>query len=126
MGIKILRYTPTVLWFGAILFASFMPSQHLRQEWFLFPNEDKVIHAIMYFGLALLFLLNSRKSFSLTKRFIIISVISICLIGGVIELLQPILSNRTCDFPDLVANSTGAILAGAVFFSSSEGISKIF
>ena len=55
MGIKILRYTPTVLWFGAILFASFMPSQHLRQEWFLFPNEDKVIHAIMYFGLALLF-----------------------------------------------------------------------
>ena len=107
MGIKILRYTPTVLWFGAILFASFMPSQHLRQEWFLFPNEDKVIHA-------LLFLLNSRKSFSLTKRFIIISVISICLIGGVIELLQPILSNRTCDFPDFVANSTGAVLAGGV------------
>ncbi|MCR4801150.1 MAG: VanZ family protein [Bacteroidales bacterium] len=114
MGIKILRYTPTLLWFGAILFASFMPSQHLRQEWFLFPNEDKVIHAIMYFGLALLFLLNSRKSFSLTKRFIIISVISICLIGGVIELLQPILGNRTCDFPDFVANSTGAVLAGGV------------
>ena len=114
MGIKILRYTPTVLWFGAILFASFMPSQHLRHEWFLFPNEDKVIHAIMYFGLALLFLLNSRKSFSLTKRFIIISVVSICFIGGVIELLQPILSNRTCDFPDFVANSTGAVLAGGV------------
>ena len=114
MGIKILRYTPTVLWFGGILFASFMPSQHLRQEWFLFPNEDKVIHAIMYFGLAFLFLLNSRQTFSLTRRFITISVVSICLIGGLIELLQPILSNRTCDFPDFIANSTGAILAGAV------------
>ena len=68
----------------------------------------------MYFGLVFLFLLNSRKTFSLTRRFIIISVISICLIGGVIELLQPVLSNRTCDLSDFVANSTGALLAGGI------------
>ena len=52
----------------------------------------------------------------ITRRFIIISVAVVCLLGGVIEILQPILSNRTNDVLDFFANSLGAMLGG--YFAS--------
>lgn len=122
MGIKLSRYIPTLLWFLAILIASFMPSQHIQKSWFLFENEDKLVHACMYLGLALLFLLNSRRNFNITQKFICISVITVCVLGGIIELLQPIISNRTCDFSDFVANSCGAIIGGiSMYFYTKKG-----
>ena len=112
MGIKFLRYIPTILWFAAILVASFMPSQHLSPQLMLFPHQDKVIHFAMYFGLAFLFLYDTRKSKELSSVFIIVSVISIACLSGLIEYLQPILSNRSKDGFDLFANGTGAVIAG--------------
>lgn len=117
MGIKLLRYTPTVLWFVGILVASFMSSSHISVKLYLFPHQDKLIHACMYFGLAFLFLCNSRHFFQLSLAFISISVAIICTLSGIIEILQPILSNRTNDVLDFVANGTGAILAGAIVFA---------
>ena len=109
---KFLRYTPTILWLAAILFASFMPSQHIKTSWLLFPNEDKVIHICMYLGLSALFLINSRHFFAITTKKVIITIVAICILSGAIEVLQPILSNRTCDLDDFIANSFGAILGG--------------
>ncbi len=114
MGIKLLRYIPTILWFAAILFASFMPSQHIKTSWLLFPQEDKVIHICMYLGLSALFLINSRHFFTLTTKRIILTIAIACIISGAIELLQPIISNRTCDLDDFIANSIGAIIGGFI------------
>ncbi|MBP5724171.1 MAG: VanZ family protein [Bacteroidales bacterium] len=126
MGIKILRYTPTILWFTGILVASFISSSHISPKLYLFPHQDKVIHACMYLGLAFLFLCNSRHFFPLTLKFIVISVVVICIISGTIEILQPILSNRSNDMFDLVANSTGAILAGGIVYGARRKLGKEF
>ena len=114
MGIKLLRFAPTILWLTAILVASFMPSQHLSPKLMLFPNQDKVIHFIMYFGLTFLFLYDARKSRKLSNTFIIVSVLSIACLSGLIEFLQPILSNRSKDGYDFFANGTGAAMAGLI------------
>ncbi|MCQ2608107.1 MAG: VanZ family protein [Bacteroidales bacterium] len=114
MGIKFLRYCPTILWLAAILFASFMPSQHIKTSWLLFPQEDKVIHICMYLGLAALFLINSRHFFVVTLRRTLLTIGVICILSGAIELLQPVLSNRTCDLDDFFANSLGAIIGGFI------------
>lgn len=114
MGIKFLRYLPTILWLAAILVASFMPSQHLSPQLMLFPHQDKVIHFVMYFGLAFLFLYDTRKSKTLTNVFIIVSVVCVACLSGLIEYLQPILSNRSKDGFDLFANATGAAVAGLI------------
>lgn len=112
MGIKIVRYIPTILWLMAILVASFMPSQHLSPQLMLFPHQDKVIHFAMYFGLAFLFLYDTKKSQKLSNVFIIVSVICIACLSGLIEYLQPILSNRSKDGFDFFANASGATFAG--------------
>ena len=114
MGIKFFRYIPTILWFAAILVASFMPSQHLSPQLMLFPHQDKVIHFAMYFGLAFLFLYDTKKLKNLSNVFIIVSVVCIVCLSGLIEYLQPILSNRSKDGMDLLANSTGAAMAGVI------------
>lgn len=114
MGIKLFRYTPTILWFIGILVVSFMSSNHISAKLYLFPHQDKVVHACMYFGLAFLFLCNSRHFFTITTAFTCITIFAICLTSGVIEFLQPIVSNRTSDVLDFIANSTGAILAGVI------------
>lgn len=116
MGVKIYRYIPTFLWVTGILVASFMPSSHISPSLYLFPHQDKVVHACMYFGLAFLFLLNSRHSFKITTIFFIISILSICAMSGLIEILQPILSSRTADIADFVANSIGALVGGGIVF----------
>lgn len=114
MGIKIVRYIPTILWLVAILVASFMPSQHLSPQLMLFPHQDKVIHFAMYFGLAFLFLYDTKKSQNLSNVFIIVSIVCITCLSGLVEYLQPILSNRSKDGFDLFANGTGAIVAGSI------------
>lgn len=70
----------------------------------------------MYFGLAFLFLWNSRNFFVITFKFFIITVIAVSALSGAIEILQPILSSRTADFADFVANSLGALLGGSIIF----------
>lgn len=116
MGIKLLRYIPTILWFAGILVASFMPSSHISSKLYLFPHQDKVVHGCMYLGLAFLFLLNSRNIFSITTKFLIVSVLVIGAISGLIEILQPILSTRTADFADFIANTIGAFIGGGIVF----------
>ena len=125
MGIKIIKFIPSIIWGALILVASFMPSHHIRDSWFLFENEDKVIHACMYFGLAILLLHNSRHFVTYTIRYILILTLCVAAFGGLIEILQPILSTRTADFNDFVANSCGAIIAALLFYYCLKRREKI-
>ncbi len=116
MGIKLCRFLPFFLWLIAILVASFMPSQHIRSSWFLFPNEDKLIHFCMYFGLSFLFVWAYIKEKKTSITFLLIVALIASLFSGCIEVLQPLLSNRTSDISDFIANSFGAFL-GSFFFA---------
>lgn len=86
-------------------------------------NVDKYYHVIAYFGLTLSWLfaiqiMNKKKSF---KKWIIILVF---LFGILMELLQQVLTiYRQADILDVVANSSGIVLA-FVFFE--KFISKKF
>lgn len=115
MGIKLCRFLPFSLWLVAILVASFMPSQHIRSSWFLFPNEDKLIHFCMYFGLSFLFVWAYIKEKKASIAFLLIVALIVSLFSGVIEILQPILSNRTSDISDFIANSLGALFGSFIF-----------
>lgn len=115
MGIKIRRFLPFLVWLVAILVASFMPSQHIRSSWFLFPNEDKFIHFCMYFGLSFLFVWAYGKDRKTSVIFLLIVTIVTSLFSGAIEILQPIISNRTSDISDFIANSLGALFGSFIF-----------
>ncbi len=113
--VKILNFWQSTVWFIAILYLSFAPKQSFSTSLELFPHQDKVIHISMYVILTLLFLKNMQ-----TIRFV--SIKNLWLIGFLIistslaiEILQPILSNRSSEFLDLVSNSVGVFTGSWLF-----------
>lgn len=112
---SILNYWQTFIWFTGILYLSFAPKDTFDVSLYLFKYQDKVIHLCLYVGLAFLFLRNTKTSYQVTNKIIISTFFTIVCISGLIEILQPILSNRTKEFLDLVANSIGAILGIGLF-----------
>jgi VanZ family protein len=75
-------------------------------------NIDKVYHSIAYFTLTISWLIVYYKK-PQKKNIIVICCI---IFGIVIELLQSMLTNyRTGDYLDVIANSSGVILALLIF-----------
>jgi VanZ family protein len=75
-------------------------------------NIDKVYHSIAYFTLAIAWLIVYYKKPN--KKYII--VICCIIFGIVIELLQSkITLHRTGDYYDILANSSGALIALLIF-----------
>ncbi len=86
-----------------------MPSSPIN---ITFTNIDKVYHGIAYFSLCFSWLIAYYKK-PAKKRIIIISCI---IFGIIIELLQSTLTNyRTGDYLDVVANSSGILIALIIF-----------
>ena len=110
-----LQYWQSMLWFLGILYGSFAPKQTLDQRLFLFENQDKVVHGLMYLGLIILCLNNTKKEHQLTTKMYALFFIGIAALSLSIEFLQPILSNRSCDMIDFSANTIG-ITIGLVSF----------
>ena len=88
----------------------------VRQEWFGIPT-DKIVHFIMFFPFPILMTMVFGKSGWKLKTFllfIISTVITGAMAGGVIELLQAGTGYRSCDISDFIADSlgtaTGAVL----------------
>lgn len=80
-------------------------------------NFDKVVHIVAYFGLAMmwyvwvLFKKPEKKTTKRLKNLFVISVLAI-VYGIFIEILQGVLTTyRTSDGWDIVANSTGVLVA---------------
>ena len=77
-----------------------------------FNNIDKVYHGIAYFTLSFSWLIAYYKK-PKKKRVIIISCI---IFGIIIELLQSTFTNyRTGDYLDVIANSSGILIALVIF-----------
>ncbi|MCL2072791.1 MAG: VanZ family protein [Marinilabiliaceae bacterium] len=112
-----------------IFYLSFMETSGLKgPSFFLFLGRfDLFAHFSMYFGLSLIFFFEKyRKSdkkaeslkFSKCQKFILLFIF----ISFLVEVFQPILSNRTRELSDFLANTCGSYTG---FFCLRYFIKKI-
>lgn len=87
-----------------------------------FENEDKLAHLLMYAGLAFILALdfqNHKKTNNITFTFVLICILFPAIIGGIIEILQPLLFiPRSASWLDLLFNIIGVFLGwiGIILF----------
>ena len=86
-----------------------MPGDAVPDTGITIPHFDKLVHAVMFAGVAFLVYALLEKSSRLQA--IIWSFTISVLYGGIIEILQPLLFNRGCEFADWIADIVGAALA---------------
>lgn len=114
------RYVPATLIAVTIPVLSLLPAAFFRKLSKgipLFPNFDKLIHALMYAALtaAIVFALPAMKRL----RMFLLLAVGTALYGELMELAQNELTNsRSCDIRDEVANAAGAFAAALLYYIS--------
>ena len=112
---KFLRtYWKSILIISGILYLSFAPPSEFKGIP-TFENEDKLVHIIMYGGLTCVLIFDFRqyaKNNPLSSlAFILICLLTPVILGGVVEILQPIyFAPRTADWFDWISDITGVLL----------------
>lgn len=109
------KFWVSILWFLCILYGSLAPKDSLEPEWFLFKHQDKLIHFMLYGVLMILFLRNYSSYALLTKRIYVLTPISFVCISICIEILQPIVSQRSFEVVDILSNAIGVVIGIVVF-----------
>ena len=113
-----------------ILFLSFAPPTDF-QGIPSFENEDKLVHLLMYAGLTSMLIFDFRLAvlnFNLKSfRFIFFCLVFPTLLGGIIEILQPMyFAPRTASWFDFISDSIG-VFVGLIFMNVFKNIvTKIF
>lgn len=106
-------FLPAIAWTLFIFVLSTLPASTLRLPdfWDLF-SIDKLAHAAFY-GVLLLLWVFSLQKYGMQLKLSYLLLLLICCItyGGLIELYQGTLTNRTADWVDVLANSIGATVA---------------
>lgn len=110
------HYWKSILWVTGILYASFTPTSSIDERLYFFKHQDKIIHIGMYFGLSFLVASDIFTSTQLQARSYIILFVLIVLFSSCIEILQPIISNRSNDIGDIVANGIGTFVGLFIFY----------
>lgn len=116
--IKILSYTPALLWGFLISYLTLIPRDQIPRE--LVDLNDKLLHAgIFFFTATLIIAAGLRYNFKreLTKIRLTGIWLFCVLYGGLIEILQnELVPGRYGDWYDFYANSIGALLAVFLWF----------
>jgi VanZ family protein len=114
-SLKILKQHPFVIAaFILILYLSFMEVGGIPTgSFFDFNRSDMLIHSLMYAFLTFVFFTEHyhRAPLPHSKKKHGLFILGIVTIGAAIEILQPILSNRSCEFFDFIANCLGVFSA---------------
>jgi len=116
---KFLRtYWKSILIISGILYLSFAPPSEFKGIP-TFENEDKLVHIIMYGGLTCVLIFDFRqyaKNNSLSSlAFILICLLTPVILGGVVEILQPLyFAPRTAEWFDWFSDITGVLLGWLV------------
>lgn len=110
---RILYFWKPAVWLLIILTLSLIPGNKLPGIP-IFPHFDKVVHAAMYFGLAILLIKPLQEN--LESRSYLWALLICFVIGLLVELIQEYLAlNRSGSWLDGMANISGAIL-GVLFY----------
>lgn len=99
-------------WTGNIIYLCLIKASELPQ--ITIPYIDKYVHAVFHFVFSLLWFYAFRFSFKTVHRVKLLSVVFVMslVFGIAIELFQTYLTvTRNGDAVDVLANSTGALLA---------------
>ncbi len=94
-----------------IVYSSFMDIGGIpTSKFFAFKQSDLIIHFLMYFFLSVtLFIENKKSGNNLENKIRYLIILTLIIFGSLIEILQPFLSNRSCEFFDFIANVCGVI-----------------
>lgn len=106
------KYKFSLLIVGVILYLSFFTPP--KTELDMVTNIDKLAHICMYGGLcSILWIEYLRTHVTINRlRTLIGAIVLPIALSGIIELLQEYATtNRSGDWADMIANSTGALLA---------------
>ncbi|WP_088653618.1 VanZ family protein [Geofilum rhodophaeum] len=113
---KIFQYKFSIITSSIIIFLSMAESPNLPSTPFLnIPYLDKLVHFAMYTGLSMVLFLeknwnNVSPNQKIGQVYNMLLLLMAVLMGGLLEILQPLLSDRARDFGDFVANTTGVVL----------------
>ena len=117
---KLPSWLLTAVTVAAILWLTLVPRPLGDMKPELFPGADKVVHAIMFGGLALMILTDcsrSRGGHRLSVLSVIMAASISTLFGIVIELLQREMDlGRSYDFYDMLADAAGAVAAALLWY----------
>lgn len=104
----------TILTSLAILWLTLVPDPFGDDSPKLFPGADKVVHGLMFGGLALVIMLDSQRRDAwrpLSRPFIWMAALTAALTGVLIEFLQLWMGlGRGFELADMAADTIGAIL----------------
>lgn len=106
------RYVPALIWTGIVIYLLVSePSALPKHKWLDFPQADKLIHAVLFFGEALALALFVRTP----SRNVWIFVACVVL-GGALEIVQYLwVEGRFGSVLDLAADLVGCILGLVVY-----------
>ena len=105
LQIKILGF----LWALAILVLSFLPNKTFPKVEIWSP--DKLVHIFIYMVLTILFGISIYQDHGkINRKLFILSTIGCISFGWLIEIFQPILTDRYYEFYDILANTAGVIV----------------
>ena len=112
----IARFWPSLLVFGFILYATLSSNPTSDVSLMLFPDADKLIHAIMFGGFTGAILFDLYRSGKELRRGVIVCVaLGVALFGVLDECAQAILTvERSGDVLDWLADVGGIIIASLV------------
>ena len=105
----------------AILWLTLAPKPLGDMKPELFPGADKVVHAIMFGGLALVIYIDRSRSKGwsvLSAAYVITAMFAVMLFGAGIEFLQDMMgSGRSFDVNDIWADVAGAALTALLWLT---------
>ncbi|MBW2938637.1 VanZ family protein [Aureisphaera sp. CAU 1614] len=85
------------------------------------PFFDKIVHALLYFLFAIIWLFYFRSLGKESKSIYVFVSIALFIYGIIIEVLQgSYIVTRTHDNWDIVANATGIIIGVLVFYKAKD------
>ena len=106
-----IKYLPTILVCTLVLILSVINIGVLPKT--DMPSADKIVHAIMYFGITGMLMLNQTSYFrnQITKVQLYFAFLFSVGFGILMEIIQYFLSWRSGSIYDLIANTFGTIIA---------------
>jgi len=103
----------SVTWTVVIFILCATPGQYIPSaSWMEMLSVDKLVHASIFFILTGLFLMSLVKSGKANHLNISAAVLAAVIYGLMLEIMQAkYFSNRSSDWHDVIANSTGCFVA---------------
>jgi VanZ family protein len=112
----IMHYHKTILLSFLILFLSLYNFSGISRVIQIFPHEDKVVHFLMYFAIAITVLFEHNLKTGRTDRKRLTVNIYPLILGALLEIIQKVYTvNRSGDWLDFAADISGILAANLIF-----------